>query len=132
MIKIVDVIIPTYKARETLPKALDSLVAQTKKLFIVTIIQDGDGEDYSDIIEEYRRRGLQLFLISLKENKGPGGARQAGIDANKMCDYLMFLDADDMLMPRAIEILYHEAKHERGNQTQGGRRATKLDCWWIG
>jgi glycosyltransferase involved in cell wall biosynthesis len=110
VITIVDVIIPTYKARETLPKALDSLVAQTKKLFIVTVVQDGDGEDYSDIIEEYRRRGLQLYLISLKENNGPGFARQAGIDANKMCDYLMFLDADDLLMPRAIEILYREAK----------------------
>ena len=106
----VDVIIPTYKARETLPKALDSLVAQTKKMFITTIVQDGDGEDYSDIIEEYKRRGLQIRLIKLEENKGPGGARQAGMDADKMCDYFMFLDSDDMLFPRAIELLYREAK----------------------
>lgn len=110
MIKIVNLIIPTYKARETLPKALDSLVAQTKKMFIVTIVQDCDGEDYSDIIEEYKRRGLQIRLISLKDNRGPGGARQAGMDADKMCDYFMFLDSDDMLMPRAIELLYREAK----------------------
>lgn len=110
MINIVDVIIPTYKARETLPKALDSLVAQTKKTFIVTIAQDGDEEDYSDIIEEYRRRGLGIRLLSLKENRGPGGARQAGMDADTMCDYFMFLDADDMYMPRAVELLYREAK----------------------
>jgi len=107
---LVDVIIPTYKARETLPKALDSLVAQTKKMFIVTIVQDCDGEDYSDIIEEYKERGLQIRHLSLPENRGPGGARQAGMDADKMCDYFMFLDADDMYMPRAIEILYREAK----------------------
>ena len=49
----VNIIIPTYKARDTLPKALDSLVAQTKTMFIVTIVQDCDGEDYSDIIKEY-------------------------------------------------------------------------------
>ena len=110
MIKIVDVIIPTYKARETLPKALDSLVAQTKKLFIVTIVQDADGEDYSDIIEEYRRRGLQIRLVILNDNRGPGGARQAGMDTDKMCDYFMFLDADDMYTPRAVELLYREAK----------------------
>lgn len=108
MIKIVDVIIPTYKARETLPKALDSLVAQTKKLFIITIVQDADGEDYSDIIEEYRRRGLSIRLISLEENRGPGGARQAGMDTDKMCEYFMFMDADDMLMPRAVELLSRE------------------------
>ena len=106
----VNLIIPTYKARETLPKALDSLVAQTKKMFIVTIVQDCDGEDYSDIIEEYKSRGLQIRLVSLNDNRGPGGARQAGMDADKMCDYFMFLDSDDMLMPRAIELLYREAK----------------------
>ena len=108
VIKIVDVIIPTYKARETLPKALDSLVAQTKRLFIVTIVQDCDGEDYTDIIEEYRRRGLNIRHLPLVENVGPGGARQAGMNADKMCEYFMFLDSDDMLMPRAIELLSRE------------------------
>ena len=106
----VNVIIPTYKARDTLPKALDSLVAQTKKTFVVTIVQDGDGEDYSDIISEYRKRGLGIRILILQENRGPGGARQAGMDTDPMCDYFMFLDADDMLMPRAVEILYREAK----------------------
>ena len=110
MINILNVIIPTYKARDTLPKALDSLVAQTKKMFLVTIVQDCDGEDYTDIVKEYKRRGLQIYLLTLKENKGPGCARQAGMDINKMCDYFMFLDSDDMLTPRAIEILYREAK----------------------
>ena len=108
MIKIVDIIIPTFRARETLPKALDSLVAQTKKMFIVTIVQDCDGEDYSDIIEEYRKRGLSIRLLSLPENRGPGGARQAGMDTDKMSDYFMFLDADDMYMPRAVEVLSRE------------------------
>lgn len=104
----VDIIIPTYKARETLPKALDSLVAQTKKMFIVTIVQDCDGEDYSDIIEEYKRRGLVIRWIPLEENCGPGGARQAGMDTDKMSEYFMFMDADDMLMPRAVELLSRE------------------------
>lgn len=104
----VDIIIPTYKARETLPKALDSLIAQTKKMFIVTIVQDCDGEDYSDIIKEYTRRGLNIRWIPLPENRGPGGARQAGMDTDKMCDYFMFLDADDMLCPRAVEVLTRE------------------------
>lgn len=106
----VDVIIPTYRARDTLPRALDSLVAQTKKMFIVTIAQDCDGEDYSDIVDEYRRRGLKIRVVVTKENGGPGMARQLGMDTDSMCDYFMFMDSDDMLMPRAVEILYREAK----------------------
>lgn len=105
-----NVIIPVYKARDTLPQALDSLVAQTKKMFMTTIVQDCDDESYLDIIEEYHRRGLQLGLLITPRNGGPGYARQYGMDKTIMCDYVMFLDADDMLYPRAVEILYHEAK----------------------
>lgn len=104
----VNLIIPVWKAKETLPKTLDSVVAQTKKMFLVTLVQDCDGEDYSDIVEEYQRRGLHLSLIQRETNGGPGAARQTGLDANKMCDYVMFLDADDMLHPQAIEILQRE------------------------
>lgn len=93
-----------------MPNALDSLVAQTKKIFLVTIVQDCDDEDYTDIITEYHRRGLQIFLLKTPHNGGPGYARQYGMDHTKMCDYCMFLDIDDMLYPRAVEVLYHEAK----------------------
>lgn len=105
----VNLIIPIYESRKTLPKALDSLVAQTKDMFIVTLVQDGDGLDYSDIVEEYKRRGLKLYLLK-KENGGQGSARQYGVDKTVMCDYVMFMDADDLLYPRAIDMLYREAK----------------------
>jgi len=101
--------IPVYKARKTLPKALDSLVAQTKDNFIVCLSIDGDGENYQDIIKEYQHRGLKIRVIHGKENGGPGMARQRVIDSTQ-CDYIMFVDSDDMLMPRAVEILYTQAK----------------------
>lgn len=100
----IEVGIPVYKAKETLPKALDSLLAQTKEMFIVCLSIDGDGEDYSDIIETYKARGLKIRVINSPENGGPGMARQRVLDTTQ-CEYLMYLDSDDMLMPRAIEIL---------------------------
>lgn len=101
--------IPVYKARDTLPKALDSLVSQTKNNFIVCLSIDADGEDYSDIIEEYKRRGLKIRVINAEENGGPGIARQRIIDTTQ-CDYIMFMDADDMMLPRAVQLLYLQAK----------------------
>ena len=106
----VNIIIPIYNARDTLPAALDSLVAQTYKMFIVTLVNDCDGVDYSDIIEEYGRRGLQIHLLYTEKNSGPGVARQTAIDASGMFDYIMFMDADDIMMPRCVEVLYKEAK----------------------
>ena len=106
----VEVGIPIYHSRKTLPKALDSLVAQTRDMFITCLSIDGDGENYDDIIKEYQRRGLKIRVINSKENGGPGMARQRVIDTTQ-CDYIMFMDSDDMLMPRAVEILYTQAKH---------------------
>lgn len=105
-----NVIIPLYNGRDTLPQALDSLVAQTRKMFFVTIVNDCDGIDYSDIIEEYTRRGLHINYLQTEKNGGPGMARQYGMDHSGNCDFVMFLDADDMLLPHATEILYKEAK----------------------
>lgn len=105
----VNVIIPTYKARGTLPDALNSLLVQTKKLFTVTIVQDCDGEDYTDIVDDFRSRGLSLNLLQTPKNGGPGCARQYGMDHDSMSEYFMFLDADDIMMPRAVEVLSREA-----------------------
>lgn len=115
----VGVIIPVWKAKDVLPHALDSLVAQTKRMFLVCISIDGDDEDYSEIIEEYKRRGLKICVIRQEVNGGPGMARQAGIfKMAPMCDYLMFLDADDMLMPQAVDKLYEEAKKTNADAIQ--------------
>lgn len=114
----VEVGIPVYKARDTLPEALDSLVVQTKKNFIVCLSIDGDGEDYQDIIDTYRARGLKIRVIISKENYGPGHARQAVIDTT-ICDYIMFLDADDLFMPRAVEMLYTNAKAKNYDIVRG-------------
>ena len=105
----VEVGIPVYKAKSTLPAALDSLVTQTKKNFIVCLSIDGDDEDYTDIINTYRERGLRIRVVYSTINRGAGLARQLILDST-MCDYIMFLDADDMFMPRAVEVLYTNAK----------------------
>lgn len=97
--------IPVYKARDTLPDLLDSVVAQTKKSIIVCLSIDGDSDDYSDIVETYRARGLKIRVLRSKENGGPGAARQRVIDTTQ-CPYIMFADADDLLQPRAVEILH--------------------------
>lgn len=106
----VEVGIPLYKGRETIRDALDSLVAQTHKRFITCISIDGDDDDYNDIIEEYKHRGLNIRVIHSKENGGAGAARQRVLDTTQ-CDFIMFLDADDMLMPQAIRSLYDNIRY---------------------
>lgn len=107
-----NIIIPVYNSLNTLPKTLDSLVAQTRTdNFIVTIVQDGDNVIYDDLITNYQARGLHISLTKLETNEGPGLAREAGIYRGpQFCDYIMFLDSDDVLLPYAAAVMYREAR----------------------
>lgn len=107
----VNIIIPVYNNKEILREGLFSLVNQTKRMFLVTLVDDCSEEDMFDVVEEFRKY-LKIKYIRLDKNVGPGGARQAGLDSvnEKFFDYVMFMDADDKLYPRATEILYREAK----------------------
>ena len=114
-------------------------------MFIVTIVQDCDDEDYTDIIKTYKERGLKCRLIKTPQNMGPGVARQYGMDSDRMSDYFMFVDSDDILMPRAVEVLSreiqinkkdlvasdflverkHQARHHEGGMVATQRRARR-------
>lgn len=115
-IKILNIIIPLYKGKEVIKDCLNSLCAQTKKEFFVTIIQDFDNEDYTEIIKEYSKK-LHILFLKNNENIGAGLTRQRGIDISDRFDYLLFLDVDDMLNPRAVELLYTYSKSKFADVT---------------
>lgn len=92
----IDVIIPTYKAHDTLHRALSSISSQIIADQVeVTVVNDCCPEgDYKDIIKRFRPY-LKIKEIKTPKNGGPGLARQYGIDHTHN-PFITFLDADDM------------------------------------
>lgn len=89
----IDVIIPCYKARDTIAKTLHSIAMQSIADDItVYIINDCDGMYYDDIL--YLFPELDIRYIKREENGGCGAARNTGIQ-NATADYITFIDADD-------------------------------------
>ena len=89
----IDVIIPAYNAHDTIIRTLSSIAMQlNRKDLKVTIVNDG-GKDYTDIVNTFLPI-LDVKEIGYKENRGPGYARQYGID-NTVEDFITFIDADD-------------------------------------
>ena len=111
MEKLIDIIIPAYKAHTTIKRTLSSIAMQTVSDKIqVTIINDCDGIGYKAFIE-YFSKVIDLKEITLNKNSGPGVARQIGID-NTFAPYIVFMDADDTLSNAyAIESML-QAKEE--------------------
>lgn len=99
----VDVIIPAYNCAKTLGRTLASLAAQTDSDFSVTVVDDCSSESLEGIVETYRELLKDLRYIRRAENGGAGIARQTGIDETDG-EWITFVDADDILMPYAIEV----------------------------
>ena len=93
----IDIIIPAYNAHNTIKKTLISICMQTVKDKInVYIIDDCSNEDYKEIINIFKDK-INIKYYKLKENSGPGVARQYGLEHSNG-EYIYFLDADDMFM----------------------------------
>lgn len=97
-----DVIIPAYNCASTLGRTLDSLVGQTNIDFSVLIVDDCSTQDIISIVDMYRDK-LTIQYIRNHKNLGCGMSRQRGIDETS-ADYITFLDADDILLPNAIDV----------------------------
>ncbi len=92
----IDVIIPAYNAHNTLERALLSINIQTIKDKVnIYVIDDNSWESYDKIINNFKSR-LNINLIVLDENKGPGNARNIGLEESNN-PYILFLDSDDEL-----------------------------------
>lgn len=89
----IDIIIPAYKAQETISRTLSSIAIQTiiDKLE-VTIINDAFG-DYTDLVKTFSKF-FKVRELKLENNVGPGLARQYGIDHTDH-EYFTCIDADD-------------------------------------
>ena len=91
-----DIIIPCYNSHKTIEKTLASIVIQKNMEDLqVTLVNDA-GDNYSNIIDNFSRLGLDINEISYSTNGGPAKARNFG-RLNTHNEYLMFIDSDDVL-----------------------------------
>ena len=95
----VTVIIPTYNDAAFLPAAVDSALAQTLPGVEVIVVDDGSTDDTQALVRE--RWGARVRYLR-QEHRGLAAARNTGI-AQARGDLLIFLDADDELLPRCAE-----------------------------
>lgn len=100
MTKLIDIIIPAYRAKETLPRCLCSIGMQRNiQDCSILVINDGDST-YENIINNFKPY-MDIQEIILDKNYGAGYARQIGLE-NSKSKYVMFLDADDTLVNATV------------------------------
>ena len=96
----IGIIIPTFNSEETIVKCLDSL--KLNKLdhrlqLKIIIIDDGSNDLTKKIVSNYNFEDLISKTIFLSTNKGVSESRNIGIDNCEDCEWIYFLDSDDLI-----------------------------------
>lgn len=98
----ISVIIPAYNHASTLPKCLDSVLAQRGVGIEIIVVDDGSTDDTTAVLGRYR---LDARITILHQgNRGSNPARNRGFEASKG-ERVIFLDADAVLTPDTLAAL---------------------------
>ncbi|MGC1213672.1 MAG: CDP-glycerol glycerophosphotransferase family protein [Micromonospora sp.] len=126
----VTIIVPVYDVADYLPETLESIAAQTVFDQCRVILVDDGSTDGSELVAKQFAAEHPNVTAIQQENAGPGAARNRALD---MADtpYVAFVDSDDLLPPRAIEVLLkaivtHEASIAVGNMETFPKRTAFL------
>lgn len=101
----ISVIIPIYNCEDFLEETLTGISNQTFKDLEVICVDDCSTDHSLEILEEYAKKDTRFKVYHLEENRGGGYARNFAME-KLSGKYLYCMDADDVIMPTALEELY--------------------------
>lgn len=118
---LISVVIPAYNYAETLPRAVNSVIAQLGEAQAeLLVIDDGSTDATPQVLEQLQAEHAGLFRAQRKPNGGLSSVRNRGIEEARG-QYLIFLDADDEMAPGALAaVTRHVASHPETRLVIGG------------
>ena len=109
IMKKVSVIVGAYNAHGTLARCLTSLVHQTLEDIEIIVVDDASTDDTREIMNRCKDQFQnKIVLVNNKQNKGSGGAKNAGLEVASG-EYIGFCDSDDFCASDMYELLYRKA-----------------------
>ncbi|WP_042354037.1 bifunctional glycosyltransferase/CDP-glycerol:glycerophosphate glycerophosphotransferase [Bacillus rubiinfantis] len=104
----VSIIVPIYNVEQYLEDCIQSILEQDNFNFIEVLLIDDGSIDESSVIAKNFAEKYDNITYHYKENGGLSSARNFGFNL-VTTPYVMFLDSDDKLAPRAVMDLYNLA-----------------------
>ena len=97
---LISVVITCYNHGKYLRQAIESILAQTYRDVEIIVVDDGSTDHTKFVVDNYP----QVKYV-YQANQGLSSARNTGV-AHSKGEFVCFLDADDWLLPNALETNY--------------------------
>lgn len=113
----ISIIIPVYNKAEYIGACLQGLLQQDFDSFEVICVCDGSTDNSADICEEWAKKDDRIRVIH-KDNGGVTAARRRGVE-EAVGRYIIFVDADDELLPHALRTLFDAIERTEADEVVG-------------
>lgn len=110
MLPDVSFVIAAFNAEATLGRAIDSALRQRGVSVEVIVVDDRSSDATLALARSYADERVRV--VALKANRGPGGARNAGLDAARG-RWVAVLDSDDIVHPHRIATMISRADQQQ-------------------
>ncbi len=132
----VSVVIPQYNLGQYIGETIASVESQTYKEWELIIVDDGSTDKKTIEFMKILKKTKPTILIIEQKNQGVEVARNNGIE-KAQGEYVICLDADDILAPKYIEktirVLLEDKKNEIGFVTTWVREfGSRKNLWKTG
>ena len=91
----ISIVIPLYNKENTIRKTLESVLSQDYDSYEILVVNDGSTDHSFERAKEMESEHIRYFS---KSNGGSASARNVGV-RNAKGEWVMILDADDLLVP---------------------------------
>lgn len=110
----ISIIIPAYNAAGFLAAGIRSCLNQTQAAYEIIVVDDGSNDGTAEVAASFEEKIQYLYF----ENRGVSRARNVGA-MRARGEWLVFLDADDQLLPHALESLLKTALENKAGVAYG-------------
>ena len=90
----------TYQTQKDTCATLESIFAQTVKPYEIIVVNDGSTDDTASVLDQFVGRLIRID----QQNLGGNSARNRGF-VESTGDFLVFCDADVVLIPTALQMM---------------------------
>ena len=125
----ISVLVPVYGVEKYIARCAESLFGQTYQdlefVFVDDCTPDRSVAILQEVMARWPQRAAQVRILRNDRNSGVGYVRQRLIDESTG-DCLTFVDSDDYLPPRAIELLAEEMERSGADIVDGAWQSVTL------
>jgi hypothetical protein len=123
----VSVVIPSFNYGQYIEEAIQSVLGQTYRDFELILVDYGSSDNTPEIMGKHK---LESVVLSIP-NRGYPNARNKGI-MEAEGEYILCLDADDILSPEFLEEVVKKASAKTIVATWGQKFGENSDVFYVG